>query len=239
MEDKFKKLIDDVDRINNIDGKSIPERVMKFNEEFGEYITEAIKLLGFTYKPFDREHFIEESADSLQTMLSVQLAACKLAGVDFQEILDKMPEKNRKWEDKAKQYTRDKIESQIINNQSQIIYNLRFYKEYTADKKYFGWYVDLPDYKGNKGDLQMVSGADTLLNMLAEKKDSVWLCASETKFQEDCECLEFMEDDMISGANYYIYKLNNVAISLDVWLCDVLKEVFGEYPKLIYFKKVQ
>lgn len=107
MEEKFKILIEDVDRINNIDEKSIPERVMKFNEEFGEYITEAIKLLGFTYKPFDREHFIEESADSLQTMLSVQLAACKLAGVDFQEILDKMPEKNRKWEDKVKQYTRD------------------------------------------------------------------------------------------------------------------------------------
>ena len=107
MDNKLENLINDIARINEVDNKSIPERVMKYNEEFGEFMTEAIKLLGFTYKPFDREHFVEEAADSLQSLLSVQLAACKKAGVDFQEVLDKMPEKNRKWEEKVKQYTRN------------------------------------------------------------------------------------------------------------------------------------
>lgn len=30
MEDNFKSLIEDIDRVNEIDRKSIPERVMKF-----------------------------------------------------------------------------------------------------------------------------------------------------------------------------------------------------------------
>jgi len=40
------------------------------------------------------------------------------------------------------------------------------------------WYIDLPEYLeqgGNKGDLQMVSGADTMLNIIAEEKDEVVL----------------------------------------------------------------
>jgi NTP pyrophosphatase (non-canonical NTP hydrolase) len=228
MENKLDNLIKDIARVNQIDNKSIPERVMKFNEEFGEYITETIKLMGFTYKPFDREHFIEEGADSLQTLLSIQLAACEKAGVDFQEVLDRMPEKNRKWEDKSRQYTRNANEPKIIR--------IAFYKQYSADGKLFSWYVDLPDYPGNQGDLQMVMGADTLLTMLSDGKPFVLLNVSLDYF-EGSNCLEFMADDMISGADYFIHQLNGIQISLNVWLCEVVKKVFTDYPKLIYFKK--
>jgi len=104
---KFGKVIEDIDRLNGLDSKSIPEKVLKFNEEFGEFSQELIKLLGFTHKPFDEEHFIEESADSLQVILSIQLAACKLKGIDFTRVLDKVLEKDIKWENKMKEYTRD------------------------------------------------------------------------------------------------------------------------------------
>lgn len=104
---KFGKVIEDIDRLNGLDSKSIPEKVLKFNEEFGEFSQELIKLLGFTHKPFDEEHFIEESADSLQVILSIQLAACKLKGIDFSRVLDKVLEKDEKWEAKMKEYTRD------------------------------------------------------------------------------------------------------------------------------------
>lgn len=104
---KFKKIIADIERLNGLDSKSIPEKFMKFDEEFGEFATETIKLLGFTYKPFDEEHFIEEAADALQTILSIQLSACRLKGIDFERVLDMILEKDKKWEAKMTEYTRD------------------------------------------------------------------------------------------------------------------------------------
>ncbi len=104
---KFKKIIDDIERLNGLDSKSIPEKFMKFDEEFGEFATETIKLLGFTYKPFDEEHFIEEAADSLQSLLSIQLAACRMKGIDFEKVLDMILVKDQKWEAKIPEYTRN------------------------------------------------------------------------------------------------------------------------------------
>lgn len=107
MENKFKQVIDDIERLNGLDSKSILEKVLKFNEEYGEFSQELIKVLGFTHKPYDEEHFIEEAADSLQVLLSIQLASCMLKGIDFEIVLDKLLEKNKKWEEKMKEYTRD------------------------------------------------------------------------------------------------------------------------------------
>ena len=45
--------------------------------------------------------------------------------------------------------------------------NLKFNKE--ADR----WYIDLPDWTGTKGELEMVAGADTLLDELDLDKDNV------------------------------------------------------------------
>ena len=108
MENKFEKVIVDVNRVNSLDTKTIPEKVLKFNEEFGEFSQELIKLLGFTHKPYDEEHFIEECADSLQVLLSIQLASCKLKNIQYDRVLNALLEKNKKWEAKSKEYTRDK-----------------------------------------------------------------------------------------------------------------------------------
>lgn len=107
MENKFEEVIKDIKRLNELDTKSIPEKVMKFNEEFGEFTQELIKLLGFTHKPYDEEHFIEEAADSTQVHLSIILAACEMKGIPFERVLDKVLEKDKKWETKMKEYTRD------------------------------------------------------------------------------------------------------------------------------------
>ena len=43
------------------------------------------------------------------------------------------------------------------------------------------WFIDLPEYieqGGNPGDLQMVDGADTMLDVMAENGDSVSLTIS-------------------------------------------------------------
>lgn len=107
MEKKFKEVVEDIERLNGLDSKSILEKVLKFNEEFGEFSQELIKVLGFTHKPYDEEHLIEESADSLQVHLSIILAVCKLKGIKFERVLDKLLEKDKKWEAKMKEYTRD------------------------------------------------------------------------------------------------------------------------------------
>jgi hypothetical protein len=78
MNKTFNKIVEDIERLNDLDSKSITEKVLKFNEEFGEFSQELIKLLGFTHKPFDEEHFVEEAADSLQVLLSIQLMSCKV-----------------------------------------------------------------------------------------------------------------------------------------------------------------
>ena len=51
-------------------------------------------------------------------------------------------------------------------------------KEHRFVREGMGWYIDLPEYLlqgGDKGDLQMVSGADTMLDIIAEEKSEVTL----------------------------------------------------------------
>jgi hypothetical protein len=120
----FGIILHSVSRINRIDTKTIPEKILKFNEEFGEFSQELIKLLGFTHKPYDEEHFIEESADSLQVLISIQLAACELKGIPYVKILEALLEKNKKWEAKLKEYTRDGNE-ELINDFNRIIVRMK------------------------------------------------------------------------------------------------------------------
>ena len=54
---------------------------------------------------------------------------------------------------------------------------LRLYKE--EDNR---WYVDLPDWTGSKSDLEMVAGADAMLDYFAEGENSIWLYISDEYF---------------------------------------------------------
>jgi len=104
----FDIIIKDIDRINSIDSKSLLAKVLKFNEEYGEFAQELGKLIGITHKPYDEDHFIEESADALQVLLSIQLAACKLKNIPFEKILFTILEKDKKWELLCKEYIKNK-----------------------------------------------------------------------------------------------------------------------------------
>ena len=52
----------------------------------------------------------------------------------------------------------------------------RFYKE---GKR---WYVDLPEWMGTKADLEMVFGADTMLDIISNKGSEVKLNISLTEY---------------------------------------------------------
>lgn len=116
---------------------------------------------------------------------------------------------------------------------------LKFYKEENGN-----WYVDLPEYineGGEKADLQMVSGADTWLNMIGDNSTEVTLDVD--KQVEDSTQYEKLTLDNTDegfpelGAYYRAKTFKGVDYSnFMMWLCPVVLYVFNEYPKEIYYK---
>jgi hypothetical protein len=100
-----------------------------------------------------------------------------------------------------------------------------FYKE---DSR---WYVDLPEWEGPKDDLEMVLGADLLLDILSGDYEDVHVKFSDEPF-DDAKILTYDHDYEIEG--FY----NNDAWHgpSTIWLCYVTEFVFGKYPERIYYK---
>ena len=73
---------------------------------------------------------------------------------------------------------------------------LKFYKE--NDNR---WFVNLPEWKGNKDDLEMVMGADTMLDYISDGENEVFLYLSTNdkknhKFKNDFKYeLTFVRED--------------------------------------------
>lgn len=110
---------------------------------------------------------------------------------------------------------------------------LNFYKE-TEGR----WYVDLPEWNGDKSDLEMVSGADAMLEYMAEGSNQIFVNMSESFFENSDEIIfKKMADDIGNGAYYYMDKYRGINIELDLWLCDVTKFVFGSFPNIIFISK--
>ena len=113
---------------------------------------------------------------------------------------------------------------------------LRFYRE---EGKY--WYADIPTWTGRKSATQMVAGADTLLDILSNNTDEVYLQFSDTPIKGG-DVLKKTRKSVMSwfnGADYVLETLNGDVIDLDVWLCNVTKFVMGKFPHEIYFKVVK
>lgn len=99
----------------------------------------------------------------------------------------------------------------------------RFYKEL------YRWYIDLPTWKGDKEDLEMVSGTDTLLDILADDHTEVYVKFTNKRFK-GCHTLTHKGDGF--------YANNAWHGPLLIWLCYVTTFVFGKYPDKIYYAKV-
>jgi hypothetical protein len=103
------------------------------------------------------------------------------------------------------------------------------------------WYIDLPEFieqGGSIGDLQMVDGADKLLDMMAENKDSIILYIDKNYF-EGADLLTLTEkcDAYIGGGYYNMKKYEGQEINRNMWLCQVTEFVFGDIPLQIFVKK--
>lgn len=102
------------------------------------------------------------------------------------------------------------------------------------------WYIDLPDYQGPKADLEMVEGADKMLDYVGEGNSEVELILSEQPFDGSTQ-IELIHDYSKQSGGGGIYKLdtyNGVKLNQDMWLCEVTEFVFGKLPPFIFFKRI-
>jgi hypothetical protein len=108
----------------------------------------------------------------------------------------------------------------------------RFYKQYNR------WYVDLPEWKGPKWHLEMVDGADYLLDSLKDDgKNDVVLYVSLEHFLGSSELIKTIDDAQGDGADYSYWNSENQQIQI-LWLCGVTSWYYGTMPEKIYYRKV-
>ena len=103
------------------------------------------------------------------------------------------------------------------------------------------WFVHLPDYPGHYSELEMVLGADVMCDMIDTfETGSITVTVSDEPFDSIFNIREYTlnfvnstegADGEQDGANYRMREYK-----LDVWLCDVTKYVFGEFPATFYIR---
>ncbi|MDO3643121.1 DUF6717 family protein [Mucilaginibacter sp. L3T2-6] len=102
------------------------------------------------------------------------------------------------------------------------------------------WYIDLPDWTGQKADLEMVGGADTMLDHVGSGAPEAELILSEFPFA-NADVLELIHDysrQPGGGGIYFLGNYNGEILNQEIWLCEVTEFVFGKLPPQIYLKKV-
>jgi hypothetical protein len=107
-------------------------------------------------------------------------------------------------------------------------------KNYTFNKEQGCWYIDLPNWEGTKDELQMVGGADTLLDHLSNNGATVDVILSTEK-KIITPGFQTLKRIIQTPPNGCVYHLGFTP----VWLCNVTKFVFeGMFPRQIHFKVV-
>lgn len=93
------------------------------------------------------------------------------------------------------------------------------------------WFINIP-YNGDVNDLQMVDGADELLDEIAEGRRIVRIIAtiSDNISKPDYILEKIKEDNM--GGTYTI-----TGSVKQLWLCNVTKLIFNNFPNQIYIYK--
>lgn len=114
-------------------------------------------------------------------------------------------------------------------------------KKYMFYKSGRQWYIDLPEYLqqgGAQDDLEMVDGADKLLDLISGQQDAVSLTISEEQF-DGADLLELREvcDPYLGGAVYFLKYYEGQEVNREIWLCQVTAFVFGDLPDKIFIRK--
>jgi hypothetical protein len=106
----------------------------------------------------------------------------------------------------------------------------RFYKT-AADR----WYIHLPEWKGSLDDLEMVQGADTMLDLVSDYKNECNLILSDKPF-EGADTIKLVTDlsNSVGGGDYQMENYKGEEINQEMWICEVVVHVFEQLPSVIY-----
>lgn len=105
----------------------------------------------------------------------------------------------------------------------------KFYK--TSSNK---WYVDLPEWTGSIDDLELVCGADIMLDIIAQGETNIYLTLSDIKIEHATELVKYIDTPLEGGAEYIFTNWHGIEYNMNIWLCDVTKYVFGIMPESIW-----
>lgn len=109
----------------------------------------------------------------------------------------------------------------------------------TFVKEYGRWYVDLPEFleagAGNKGDLEMIAGADSFCDELSDGGDRLNVTISTAPFPGADFSIKRLNNGTIEGRDYEVFKKQ--CFILNIWLCPVMLYVMGSYPDTVYIQK--
>lgn len=94
------------------------------------------------------------------------------------------------------------------------------------------WYVVLPEWEGDKDDLEMIRNIDIMLEILSQGEGKVSITISTESFDSQFTLTEDFEDD---GGMWYRVKSDMFDFSL--WLCFVTRHIFGYFPPKLYISK--
>ncbi|MBW8683853.1 DUF6717 family protein [Chitinophaga rhizophila] len=106
----------------------------------------------------------------------------------------------------------------------------RFYK--TSGNK---WYIDLPGWTDDIAALEMVLGADTMLDKVSGYTNECYLELSDEPF-EGADPIRLIENlqQSIGGGNYLMEYFKGQPVNQEMWLCEVTEYVFAGLPEVIY-----
>lgn len=108
-------------------------------------------------------------------------------------------------------------------------------KNYIFNKEQGSWYIDLPNWEGTKAELQMVAGADTLLDHLSNNGTTVNVELSTEK-AVTTPGFQTLKRIVKTPPNGCVYHLGFTP----VWLCNVTTFVFDRiFPSQIHFKVME
>ena len=101
--------------------------------------------------------------------------------------------------------------------------------------------MDLPAYLeagGSNENLQMVEGADKMLEEMAGMETTVMLTIAKEKFEgADVLVLKEKCDRLKGGGYYFLAEFEARVVNITMWFCGVTEFVLGEIPPEIYLRK--
>lgn len=107
------------------------------------------------------------------------------------------------------------------------------------EKEVDDWFAVVPEWEGLHSDLQMVSGADVMCDILAQGENLICtkIIVDTIPQNYKVKLIKIQDTPDIGGAYYLSHWSDEFKIDpFQIWLCEVTEFVFGNLPDIIYIQ---